>query len=77
LVRAAEHKAQKFMEVDKLSRKMTEIHAQVADKATSDSKAAIQKHNDETHMRSPNFQVKDYVLVAKHRKSDTSKLQVN
>jgi hypothetical protein len=61
-------KAQKLMEVEKLSKAMTEIHAQVAEKATR-RKAAIQKHNDKTHVRSPNFQVGDYVLVAEHRKS--------
>jgi hypothetical protein len=38
-------------------------------------KAAIQKHNDKTHVRSPNFQVGEYVLVAEHRKIGTSKLQ--
>jgi Chromo (CHRromatin Organisation MOdifier) domain len=54
---------------------MTEIHAQVAEKATRDRKAAIQKHSNKTHVRSPNFQVGDYVLVAEHRKSGTSKLQ--
>jgi hypothetical protein len=48
----------------------------VADNATRDRKATIQKHNDKTHVRSPNFQVGDYVLVAEHRKSDSSKLQV-
>jgi hypothetical protein len=64
------------MEVEKLSKVMTEIHAQVAEKATRDCKAAIQKHNDKTHVRSPNFQVGDYVLVAEHRKSGVSKLQV-
>jgi Chromo (CHRromatin Organisation MOdifier) domain len=69
-------KAQKLMEVEKLSRGMTGIHAQVAEKATSDRKAAIQKHNDKTHVRSPNFQVGDYVLVAEQRKSGVSKLQV-
>jgi hypothetical protein len=69
-------KAQKLMEVEKLSKAMTEIHAQVAEKAMCDRKAAIQKHNDKTHVRSPNFQVSDYVLVAEHRKSGTSKLQV-
>jgi hypothetical protein len=36
-------KAQKLMEVEKLSNAMTEIHAQVAEKATRDRKAAIQK----------------------------------
>jgi hypothetical protein len=55
---------------------MTEIHVLVAEKATRDCKAAIKKHNDKTHVRSPNFQVGDYVLVAEHRKSGTSKLQV-
>jgi hypothetical protein len=69
-------KAQKLMEVEKLSKAMTEIHAQVAEKATHDRKAAIQKHNDKTHVRSPNFQVGDYMLVAEHRKSGVSKLQV-
>jgi hypothetical protein len=70
-------KAQKLMEVEKLSKAMTEIHAQVAEKATRDRKAAIRKHNDKTHVRSPpNFQVGDYVLVAEHRKSGVSKLQV-
>jgi hypothetical protein len=38
-------KAQKIIEVDKLSKDMTEIHAQVAEKATRDRKDAIQKHN--------------------------------
>jgi hypothetical protein len=69
-------KAQKFMKVEKLSNAMTEIHAQVVEKATRDRKAAIQKHNDKTHVRSPNFQVGDYVLVAEHRKSSVSKLNV-
>jgi Chromo (CHRromatin Organisation MOdifier) domain len=55
---------------------MTEIHAQVAEKATRDRKAAIKEHNEKTHVRSPNFQVGDYVLVAEHRKSGVSKLQV-
>jgi Chromo (CHRromatin Organisation MOdifier) domain len=68
--------AQKLMEVEKLSKAMTEIHAQVAEKATRDRKAAIQKHNDKTHVRSPNFQVGNYVLVAEHRRSGVSKLQV-
>jgi hypothetical protein len=65
-------KAQKLVEVVNLSKVMTEIHAQVAEKATRDSKAAIQKHINKTHVRSPNFQVGEYVLVAKHRKSGTS-----
>jgi hypothetical protein len=69
-------KTQKLMEVEKLSKAMTEIRAQVAEKATRDRKAAIQKHNDKTHVRSPNFQVGDYVLVAEHYKSGTSKLQI-
>jgi hypothetical protein len=43
-------KAQELMEVEKLSKAMTEIHAQVAEKATRDGKASIQKHNDETHV---------------------------
>jgi hypothetical protein len=34
------------MKVENLSKAMTEIHAQVADKATRDSKAAIQKHRE-------------------------------
>jgi hypothetical protein len=69
-------KAQKLMEVEKLSKSMTEIHAQVAEKATRDRKAAIYKHNDKTHVRSPNLQVEDYVLVAEQRYSSTYKLQV-
>jgi hypothetical protein len=69
-------KAQNLIEVEKLSKAMTEIHAQVAEKATRVRKAAIHKNNDKTHVRSPNFQVDDYVLVAEQRKSGTSKLQV-
>jgi hypothetical protein len=34
-------KAQRFMEVEKLSKTMTEIHAQVAEKATRDRKDVI------------------------------------
>jgi hypothetical protein len=48
----------------------------VAEKATRDRKAAIQKHNNKTHVWSPNFQVGDYMLVAEHRKGGTFKLQV-
>jgi hypothetical protein len=69
-------KAQKLMEVEKLSKAITEIHPQVAKKAASGRKAAIQKHNDKAHVWSPNFQVGDYVLVDEHRKSGTFKLQV-
>jgi hypothetical protein len=68
--------AQKFMQVEKLSKAVTEIHAQVTEKAMRYRKAAIQKHNDKTHVRLPNFQVGDYVLVAEHRKRGVSKLQV-
>jgi hypothetical protein len=38
-------KAQKLMEVYKLSKAMKEIHVQVAEKATPDRKFAIHKHN--------------------------------
>jgi hypothetical protein len=69
-------KTQKVLEVENMSKAMIELHAQVAEKATRDREAAIQKHNDKTHVRSPNFQVGDYVLVAEHRKSGVSKLQV-
>jgi hypothetical protein len=69
-------KVQKLIKVEKLSKAMTEIHAQVAEKATRDHKAAIRRHNDKTDVRSPNFQVGDYVLVAKHRKRSMSKFQV-
>jgi hypothetical protein len=48
----------------------------VAEKATRYRKTAFQKHNDKTPVRSPNFQVGHYVLVAEHRKSGVSKLQV-
>jgi hypothetical protein len=57
-------KAQKRVEVEKLSKAMTEIHAQVAEKATRDRKAAIPKHNENTNVQSPNFQVGDYELVS-------------
>jgi hypothetical protein len=69
-------KAQKLMEVEKMSKAMTEIHAQVAVKVTRELKAAIQKHNDKTHVQSQNCQVGNYVLVSEHRKSGVSKLQV-
>jgi hypothetical protein len=69
-------KAQKVMELEKLSIAMTEIHAQVAKKYMRDLEANIKRHNDKTHVRSPNFQVGDSVLVAGHSKSGRSKLQV-
>jgi hypothetical protein len=69
-------KAQKLMEFEKLSKGMTEIYAQVAEKATRDRKAANQKQNDKMHVRSPKIQVGGYVLVAEHRKSGTFRLQV-
>jgi hypothetical protein len=56
------------VEVEKLSQAMTEIHTQVAEIETRERMAAVQEHKDKTHVRSPNFQVGDYVLVAKHRK---------
>jgi hypothetical protein len=69
-------KAQRLIDVEKLSNTVTETHAQVEEKTTRDRKDAIKKHNDKTHVRSPNFLVGDYVLVAEHRKSGTSELQV-
>jgi hypothetical protein len=66
----------KLLEVEKMSNTMAEINAQVAEKSTRDCRAAIQKHNDKTHVRSPDIQVEDYVLVAEHWKSGTSKLNV-
>jgi hypothetical protein len=69
-------KAQKRTEVEKLSKTMREIHAQVAEKFSHVLKATIQKRNHKTHVRSPEFQVADYPLVAEHRKSDMSKLHV-
>jgi hypothetical protein len=69
-------KAQKLTEVEKLSKTMAKIHAQVAEKATRDRKASSQKQNDKTHVRLLNFQVSDYVLVAEHCNSGTSNLQV-
>jgi Integrase zinc binding domain len=61
-------KAQKLMEVLNLSEAESEIRAQVAEKAKRYCKESIQKPNDKTHVRSPNFQVGDYVLVEQHRK---------
>jgi hypothetical protein len=69
-------KAQKLMAVEKLSKAMTEIHAQVAEKATRDHRAATQNHNDIAHVRLPNIQVGDYVPVTEHTKSGMSKLKV-
>jgi hypothetical protein len=69
-------KAQKLMEVGHLTKTVVEIHAQVAEKATRDRKADTKKHKNKTYVRSPNFQVGDYMLVAKHRKSGASKLQI-
>jgi hypothetical protein len=69
-------KAQKLMEVKKLPKTMTEIHAQVVKKATRDHKSATESHNGKTHERSPNLQVVDYVLVAENRENGTSKMQV-
>jgi hypothetical protein len=55
---------------------MVEFHARMEEKITRGRKAAIQKHNDKTHVRSINCHVGDYVLVAEHGKSGSSKLQV-
>jgi hypothetical protein len=52
-------KAQNLMEVKKFSNTLTAIHAQVAEKTRRDRKAAIQKHNDKTHVCLQNFQVSD------------------
>jgi hypothetical protein len=69
-------KVQRLVKAEKMSKAMTEIRAQVAEKSTRDRKAAIQKHNDKTHVQSPNFRVGDYVLVVEHRKTGALKLQV-
>jgi hypothetical protein len=42
---------------------MEAVHAQVEEKATRDRKAANLKHNDKTHVQTPNFEVGDYLLV--------------
>jgi hypothetical protein len=43
-------KAQRLIYVERLSKAMTEIHAQVAEKDTRDRKAANRKHNDKMHV---------------------------
>jgi hypothetical protein len=44
-------RAWKLMEVEKFSKSVTEVHAQVPEKATRDRKAAIQNRNDKTRVR--------------------------
>jgi hypothetical protein len=47
--------AHDLMEIEKLSKTMTEIRAHVAGKATRDRKAAVQKRNDKSTCVRQNF----------------------
>jgi ribosomal protein S17 len=69
-------KAQKLMEVEKMSKAMKISTHTWRRKPRVIARLVFQKHNNKTHVRSPNFQVGDYVLVAEQRKRCVSKLHV-
>ena len=69
-------KAQKLLNVKALESSLAEMHKEVADTRTRQREHAVQRHNARTHVREVNFDVGDFVLVAKREPNDGHKLRV-
>jgi len=57
--------AQKVVKVDQLAAALENIHRDVATRRTRKREEAVAMHNAKTHVRSVNFELGDYVLVAR------------
>lgn len=69
-------RAQQLIKIDRLAGKLDKMHRDVAQRKTKHRQAAIERHNKRTHVRATNFQVGDFVLVAKRSQKDGHKLRV-
>ena len=68
--------ARRLMNVETLLKRMDGIHKEVAERRTRHRDRAVQRHNAKTHVRPINFDVGDFVLVAKRVQNDGHKLRV-
>ena len=69
-------KAQKIINFKKMQGSLEKMHKQVAESRTRRREQAVERHNKKTHIQPINFELGDFVLVAKRVSSDGHKLQV-
>ena len=68
--------AQRITRIQEVLKSIDELHKQVAITRSKTRDAAIRRHNRKTHVQDVNFEVGDFVLVAKRVASDGHKLRV-
>ena len=66
----------KILQCNELLEALDNIHKDVYSRRDKALEAAIQRHNEQTGVRSINFSIGDFVLVAKSNATDGHKLQV-
>lgn len=69
-------RAKRIMRIEQLSEAIDNIHKSVSVRRTRRRDDAIRKHNSKTHIQEVNFEVGDFVMVAKRQKHDGQKLRV-
>ena len=67
---------QRIANTDRLIRALASLHKEVHERKTKRRTDAIKRHNAQTHVQEVNFEVGDFVLVAKREKDDGHKLRV-
>ena len=65
-----------MVKIDNLLASLDDLHKDVSERRTKARDAQIKKHNLQTHVRSANFSVGDFVLVAKEKARSGPKLHV-
>lgn len=69
-------KAQRIIGISRLSDAIDLIHKTVSARRTRRREDAIRQHNAQTHIKEINFEIGDFVMVAKRQKHDGHKLRV-
>eukprot|EP00172_Hildenbrandia_rubra_P002599 Plantae.Rhodophyta-Hildenbrandia_rubra.ctg3560.p1 GENE.Plantae.Rhodophyta-Hildenbrandia_rubra.ctg3560~~Plantae.Rhodophyta-Hildenbrandia_rubra.ctg3560.p1 ORF type:complete len:305 (+),score=28.60 Plantae.Rhodophyta-Hildenbrandia_rubra.ctg3560:801-1715(+) len=69
-------KAKRITKVENLIKALDEMHKDISKRRTKKRKDAVRRHNERTHMQPVNFELGDFVLVAKKDAHDGRKLQV-
>lgn len=69
-------KAQRLIRVEQLRIAIDKIHKEVSARRTRRRNDAVKRHNERTHVKPVNFEIGDFVMVAKRDKKDGHKLRV-
>ena len=72
----SETRAQRLINVESLEKRIEEMHKEVAERRTRQREQQTQRHNAKTNVRAVNFDIGDFVLVAKREQNDGHKVRV-